>query len=281
VERNECLGASDVDRSEDDQPIKVHAKAGNDVVTINANANVDILDGSNDADWLHQSFSHQSAREAVRATPAEHSGPTGVFVCLNRCDNFIAMTDEAKSSSFPRALAWVYHALAIVALVTVVFLLNDMRVSFRRTGDTVNQHLPEILAKTRTSTETLAQLSDDIRELRDLAGATGPRDRSLVRYADEVLDCVETSNAVIGVEAVIGKGLTNERSALDWATEARKEALYLTFAAASREELLERLTRDKLRRDWLIKPPGADKPVKLSDWLCGTSTTHLTTPAAP
>jgi hypothetical protein len=46
----------------------------------------------------------------------------------------------------------------------LIFLLNDLRAEFRRTGRTINQHLPEILEKTRTSTETLAQLSADIRQ---------------------------------------------------------------------------------------------------------------------
>ena len=175
---------------------------------------------------------------------------------------------SSPSPTPPRALQWVYHALAIVALVVLIFLLNDLRRAFHRTGDTVNEHLPEILEKTRTSTETLARLSEDIRQLRDLAGATGPRDATLAKYADELLDRVEAAaDARIGVEAIIGSSLKDARPAKEWTAEARKEAVYLAFAAASREELLTRLTQTKFGRDWLIQESPSAAPVKLSDWL--------------
>ena len=169
-------------------------------------------------------------------------------------------------SAAPRALLWAYHALAIVALVVLIFLLNDLRSEFRRTGQTVNQHLPEILEKTRTSTETLAQLSADIRQLRDLAGATDARDATLAKYADELLDRIESADAQIGVEAIIGSGLKEARPAKEWTADARKEGLYLALTASSRQELLERLTKTKFGRDWLIQE-GKASPVKLSDWL--------------
>ena len=173
------------------------------------------------------------------------------------------------SSPAPRALHWVYHALAIFAFVILIFLLNDLRREFHRTGETVNRHLPEILEKTRTSTETLARLSDDIRQLRDLAGATGPRDATLAKYADELLDTIEAAgaDARIGVEAIIGTGLKDARPAKEWTTDARKEAVFLTFTASSRQELLERLTKTKIGRDWLIQEGQTATPVKLIDWL--------------
>jgi hypothetical protein len=175
----------------------------------------------------------------------------------------------ASTSSMSSPLAWIYHALAIVALVLVVFLLYDLRTEFKRTGSTVNAHLPEILEKTRTSTETLARLSEDIRQLRDLAGATGPRDATLAKYADDLLDRVEAAaDARVGVEAILGKGLKDPLPAKEWTAEARKEALYLTFAAKSREELLERLTKNKFGREWLIQE-GKAEPVRLKDWLEG------------
>jgi hypothetical protein len=167
--------------------------------------------------------------------------------------------------------------LGVVALVLVVILLFDLRTEFKRTGRTVNQHLPEILAKTQTSTDTLAKLSEDIRQLRDLAGATGPRDATLARYADDLLDRVESAtDARIGVEAIIGKGLKDTQPAEEWTVEARKEALYLTFAAKSREELLERLTKNKFGRDWLIQE-GQSGPVRLREWLEGKRPAGATT----
>jgi hypothetical protein len=164
-------------------------------------------------------------------------------------------------------LSWVSQGLGIVALALVVVLLFDLRGEFKRTGATVNQHLPEILAKTRTSTETLATLSEDIRQLRDLAGATGPRDATLAKYADDLLDRIERAeDARIGVEALIGKGLKDPQPARQWTAEARKEALYLTFRVAGREELLDRLTKNKFGSDWLIQQ-GDAPPVTLRQWL--------------
>lgn len=196
------------------------------------------------------------------------------------------MPDEGPSpappaSAAPRALQWAYHALAIVALVVLIFLLNDLRRQFHRTGDTVNEHLPEILEKTRASTETLARLSEDIRQLRDLAGATNARDATLAKYADELLDRIEAAgDARIGVEAIIGSSLKDARPAREWTAEARKEAVYLAFAAASRDELLERLTKNKFGRDWLIQESQAAAPVKLSDWLqAKLPTTRADTPS--
>ena len=178
------------------------------------------------------------------------------------------MSDSRSSSSSRSAtLSWVSQALGVVVLLLVVVLLFDLRGEFKRTGATVNQHLPEILEKTRTSTETLAQLSDDIRQLRDLAGATGPRDATLAKYADDLLDRIEAAkDARVGVEAIIGKGLKDPQPAKEWTAEARKEALYLTFRAKSREELLERLTKNKFGSDWFIQSGGAP-PVKLREWL--------------
>lgn len=172
-----------------------------------------------------------------------------------------------------RVVTAVYHALGIVALVVLIVLLNDLRREFRRTGQAVHDNLPEILEKTRTSTATLARLSEDIRQLRDLAGVSGtPRDATLAKYADELLDRIESADAKIGVEAIIGSGIKDARSAKEWVADARKEAVYLAFAAATRDELLARLTKTKFGRDWLIQE--GDKPaMKLADWLAGNDTT--------
>ena len=178
---------------------------------------------------------------------------------------FRVMSNTAPAPA-PRPLSWIYHALAIIAFVILIVLLNDLRREFHRTGETVNRHLPEILEKTRTSTETLARLSEDIRQLRDLAGATNARDATLAKYADELLDAIEAADARIGVEAIIGSGLKDARPAQEWTADARKEAVYLAFAASTRQELLERLTKNKFGRDWLIQE-GQAAPVKLIDWL--------------
>lgn len=162
---------------------------------------------------------------------------------------------------------WV--ALLISALVLGLFawMVNDLRVQAKRATVTINEKLPEILDKTRKSTETLAVLSEDIRQLRDLAGASDVRDRSLVGYADAVLDAVEASGGSIGTKGLLGGNtLKDPQPAAEWAASARKEAVWLTFRAHSREDLLTRLTQTKFGSDWHIQS-GTSAPVLLREWI--------------
>src|SRR5262245_46442243 len=108
------------------------------------------------------------------------------------------------------------------------------------TGQTVNQHLPTIVERTRGTTETLAKnlpaivertnrasavidrdlpgvlqnagkttetlagLAEDIRQIKALAGiSAGPRDKSVVAYATSVLDAIEKSGGKIGVKKAL------------------------------------------------------------------------------
>ena len=167
-------------------------------------------------------------------------------------------------STLPR---WLTFGVAVIAIVLFALLLNDLRLEFKRTAVAVNENLPEILDKTRKSADTLAELSEDIKQLRDLAGATGPRDRSLVAYADAVLDAVEKSGGTIGLKSRIGReALRDTQPAMEWVTAARKEALWLTFNAKSKEELLTRLCETKFGSEWHIELPNQE-PLALKDWL--------------
>ena len=148
------------------------------------------------------------------------------------------------------------------------WMLNDLRLELKRSAQTVNRDLPVILANTRKSTETLAEVSGDIKELRNLAGVEdAPRDKTLVAYADSVLDLVESQeNAQIGVEKLIGKSLSDPLPAKEWVAGARKEAVWLTFRAKSRAELLDRLTESKFGSDWQIQFSD-EPPQPLRAWL--------------
>ena len=162
---------------------------------------------------------------------------------------------------------WITLALASVAVLGLGWTINDLRGDLKQTVAVLNQNLPPILENTKKSTTTLAELSEDLRQLRDLAGATGPRDRSLVTYADSVLDFVEASGARIGLsKKIFGSGLKDVVPAKEWVIAARKEALWLTFRVKSREELLERLCKNMFGSAWHIEAEGA-KPVRLMDWL--------------
>jgi hypothetical protein len=164
---------------------------------------------------------------------------------------------------------WVTLAVATIAVAVFGWMVNDLRLQAKRATATVNENLPEILEKSRTSAQTLAVLSEDIRQLRDLAGASnGPaRDRTLVAYADAILDAVESSGGSIGTKGLLsGDKLKDPQPAIEWATAARKEAVWLTFRAASRDELLQRLTQTKFGSEWIIQLPDA-QPVPLRQWI--------------
>ena len=167
-----------------------------------------------------------------------------------------------------RIFKWSCFGLAAGVCAVLLFLLNDMRVQIRRTNETVNAHLPQILANVNTATQTLAAVSKDINSFRDLAGLVDtPQDRSLVVYADSILDFLEQqTTGQIGLTKLVGKGLKDVVSAADWARDSRKEALWLTFRASTKKELLERIGKNKFGSDFYFTAPGIE-PMTLMDFL--------------
>jgi hypothetical protein len=167
-----------------------------------------------------------------------------------------------------RLFKWSCFGLAAVVCAVLLYLLNDMRTEIRRTNDTVNAHLPQILANVNTATQTLAAVSKDINAFRDLAGLVDtPQDRSLVVYADSILDFLERQpSGQIGLTKIVGKGLKDIISSGEWARDARKEALWLTFRASTKKELLERMGKNKFGSDWYFTAPGIE-PVTLIEFL--------------
>ena len=119
---------------------------------------------------------------------------------------------------------WACFGLAAVAAAILLWMLNDLRLEVKRTNAIVAEHLPAVLANVKQGTETLAHLSKDIEGMRDLAGiAGGPRDRSLVVYADSVLDFLDQQKGQIGLEKLVGKGLKDIVAVQDWSpARARK-----------------------------------------------------------
>jgi hypothetical protein len=164
---------------------------------------------------------------------------------------------------------WFYPALAVLVAAAVLLMLNDLRVQARRGTQTVNAQLPEILDKTRRTADTLAVLSEDVRKLRALAGGAtdAARDPALVDYAAAVLDKIAAADAVVGLmPKLIGSELKETQPAKDWVADARKEALVLVFRAGSRDELLDRLCKNKYGSDWYIQPKGG-AAVPLAQWV--------------
>lgn len=169
---------------------------------------------------------------------------------------------------------WICLIVAVAFLASLLWLVNDVRLEVRRAVDAVkqsstkvNEHLPTIVEKAERTTVTLANLADDIRQLKELLGvANSPRDKNLVSYADRLLDVIEKSGGTIGVTKTLGSGLKNTVPALEWVVAARKEALFLTMVAKSKTELLNRLTETKFGSAWHIQLPEQE-PLPLVDWL--------------
>ena len=168
-----------------------------------------------------------------------------------------------------RVFKWVCLGLAAIATGVVIYLLDDARRELKRTNQLVHDHMPAILENAKVASDTVARLAKDIESMRDLAGlsAAAGGDRSLATYADSVLDFLEQQPGGIGLEKLVGHEMKGVIPAADWARDARKEALWLTFRARTRAELLERLGKNKLGSHWHYVPPGGGAPVPLIDFL--------------
>lgn len=180
---------------------------------------------------------------------------------------------------------WTCLSVAVVFGLLLVWMVNDMRLEIRKSVQTVNNDLPEIVAKsrevtqivhvnlpelverTKKTTETLATLSEDVQQLRKLAGwTTGPRDETLTSYAIDLLQFIEDSKGQIGAKKLVGKGLDDPRPAREWARGAHREAMFdVLVRVRSKAELLERLGKTKLGRDWYMRIDGKETP--LIEWI--------------
>jgi hypothetical protein len=175
---------------------------------------------------------------------------------------------ELEQTARPQGVRAVAYVVALLVALLLAWLINDVRLQLRQTSATVNEKLPSILEKTERSATALAELSDDVRQLRDLAGATGPRDATLATYADSILDHLETSGLLVGTKAKLSDKLLDAQPAIEWTAAARKEALWLTFRAKSKQELLERLTKTKFGSEWYVQGQSADAKIQpLRQWI--------------
>jgi hypothetical protein len=163
---------------------------------------------------------------------------------------------------------WACLAVAVLFCAFLGWIAYDIRSQLTRSGQTVNEHLPAIVEKTHKTTETLAELSEDVRQLKELAGMTSSaRDQNLVSYANSALAQIESSGGVIGLKKALGgKGLKDQLPAKEWGVGARKEAVLLTALAKSKKELATRLAKNKFGSDWMIQI-GDQEPVPLLNWL--------------
>ena len=162
---------------------------------------------------------------------------------------------------------WICLAVAVIAVGFFGWAVNDLRLEIKETSRKLNEDLPRILANTKKSSETLAKLAEDLKNIRNLAVGTGKtKDNSITIYADEVLTLVEKQDAVIAVEKVIGKKLKDPKPAKEWVVGKRREALFLSFRVRSKREMVEQLCKTLTRRTWLIQFKDKE-PQPLLDWL--------------
>jgi hypothetical protein len=182
---------------------------------------------------------------------------------------------------------WCCFATAVVFGLVMLWMVNDLRQEAKRSVETVNSDLPEIVVKSRQVADTVhgnlpdlvekskktaaavAALSEDVQQIRNLLGISPvPRDKNLVAYIDGVLDVIEASGGTIGLrKKVFGEGLKDTLSAKEWIAGARKaEALYLAARVHSKTEFLERLCENKWGSAWYIQIDGKE-PLLLLDWV--------------
>lgn len=173
---------------------------------------------------------------------------------------------------------WLCLTFAVVCSLAALWMLNDVRVKVSNR----TEKLPELIENSRKTTATLKELSQDIKDLRELAGAaTGTRDASLVRYASEVLNLIEkegkgsviyagqrdgASGKILGLAKRLTGSDDTKTPAEEWARGARKEALYLVFVCNSKKEILERLCRSTLSEPLIIETADG-KSQTLHEWL--------------
>lgn len=163
---------------------------------------------------------------------------------------------------------WACLALATIATAGLLWMVNDVRTQLKRSTQTVNENLPLIFAKTQRTTETLAALSEDLKQIRNLTGATDVvRDKRMAAFADSLLDAIRDSGGEIGLKPkLIGTNLKDVQSVGDWVNGARKEALWLLVRSRSRAELVGKLCTNIYGSDWYIRFEDKDA-VKLADWI--------------
>lgn len=173
---------------------------------------------------------------------------------------------------------WVCFGFAAVCTVAALWMLNDVRTKV----NTRTEKLPELIENSRQATATLKELSQDIKDLRTLAGAaTGNRDASFVRYATDVLTLIEsegkdckilhgksentTGKVLNGVKKLV-KGEDTPVPVEEWLRSARKEAVYRVFMAKSKQQLLHDLCTTTLGEPFLIEnKEGQVQP--LEEWV--------------
>jgi hypothetical protein len=133
--------------------------------------------------------------------------------------------------------------------------------------ESVSKSLPRVIDRVEKTSEVMAELAEDVRQLKELAGLSKtPRDKSVVAYAESVLQKIAASGGGIGTKKTVGRGLKTTRPAAEWVEAERREAALMAVLGRTKKEMLRAIVKTKWGTDWYIQVPD-QQPVKLLDWL--------------
>lgn len=181
---------------------------------------------------------------------------------------------------------WCCLAVAVVALLVLGWMINDMRLAVRQQTDrldehlpkilertdrvtkSVNEHLPPILERADATSETVASVSQDVKLIKEIwSVGDEAKDEKLAAYTKSVLTYLKDQDAVIGTRPLVfGKGLKNPVPAREWVATQSREGALLALTKKTKADVLTSLCRTLDRRSWYIQF-GDKEPVELIDWL--------------
>jgi ABC-type transporter Mla subunit MlaD len=138
---------------------------------------------------------------------------------------------------------------------------------------TVDKHLPQIIRQTEESVSTMAGVSGDVKQFKELFGDifANNQNKELLKEVLSTLDLLEGLDATIGLKKDDTNELKTAKPAKHWARAARKEAPFLSLIGKSRGDVLQRLTTTGTGKPWYIKV-GEKAPMLLLDWITGNKT---------
>src|SRR6516165_6189556 len=174
---------------------------------------------------------------------------------------------------------WICLAVATLGLAAFLWMVNDVRLKVtgltervdaklpaleekagrvdgklttlladsNQAVSTINARLPRIMDKTEQSVDNLAQLSEDLKQSKELLGSINSirQNKDLASYAVSLLSLVQGQRqATIGPKKEDSdKELKSVAKAEDWAKSASRDANFLSLIAKSKGEVLDRLTK--------------------------------------
>jgi uncharacterized phage infection (PIP) family protein YhgE len=198
---------------------------------------------------------------------------------------------------------WICLAVTTLGLVAFLWMVNDVRLRITGLADrvdaklppleekaeridgklttlladsnqavsTINARLPRIMDKTEQSVDNLAQLSEDLKQSKELLGSINSirQNKDLATYAVSLLSLIQGQRqATIGSKKQeTDKEMKPVAKAQDWAKSAGRDANFLSLIAKSKGEVLDRLTKSASGAPLYIQMAEKAAPVLLQTWL--------------